>query len=218
MGCPIFNPLMMKRLSLLLIVLLVQTGVIQSQKHDYNWVSGSPANQSAMLKFNEDGIIGIDTILPIIYTSTGIVTISDIEGKMRFYTNGNYIADSTNQLMANSLGLNEGSPCRGGKSEPYTGYCYACYQVIPDRFNDGDFYLIHPLMLQATDPGFVISSSKLYLTKITTNHNNGLGEVVYKNRIIWHEETSPFILSVQHGNGKDWWIILRSVDGKYYHT
>jgi len=209
---------MMKRVSLLLIVLSIWTEVVRAQKYDYNWVSGIPINQSAMLKFNEGGIIGMDTILPGIYTAMGNVTISDNEGKMRFYTNGNYIADSSHQLMTNSLGLNEGSPWRGGKSQPFFSYCILCYQVIPDGYNEGVYYLIHPLMIQASNPGFLISSTKIYMTKINMNRNNGLGEVIYKNQAILTEETSPIFKTVQHGNGKDWWIILRSVDGKYYHT
>ena len=131
---------------MLLVVLSIWTGVVRAQKYDYNWIIWIPVRQSVMLKFNEGGLAGIDTIVPVIYTTTGNVTISDNNGNIQFYTNGNYIADSSHQIMANSLGLNEGSPWRGGNSQPYSYYCVLCYQVIPDGYNDPNLF-IRPLFV-----------------------------------------------------------------------
>lgn len=207
----------MKSLLFVFVSLILWCQVLYGQKYDYNWVTGIPTSTSAMFKFSDDGTIDIDTIVPIIQRGIGSVTISDYEGAMRFYTNGNYIADSSHQLMLNSLSLNDKSPFSGSEVPPYFDYCNYCYQVIPDGYQKGIFYLIHPMLNVASIHGYYLESSYLMISKIDIERNHGHGEVLYKNRILLNEKTSPIFNTIQHANGKDWWVLSRSLDGRYYH-
>ena len=143
------------------------------------------------------------------------IAMSDPEGKLLFYTNGNVIASAkTHKVMPNGKGLNEGSWYSDfpdlTANKPYQYYKYA---VVPDKRQPGVYYQIHSLLGDWTK-----NISPVLITKIDMNLKGGAGDVVYKNKVLYTDSVASPIDVIQHGNGVDWWIVLHNIDGSAYHT
>ena len=141
--------------------------------------------------------------------------MSDPEGKLLFYTNGNVIASAkTHKVMPNGKGLNEGSYLSDFPDLlSNKAYQYYKYAVVPDKRQPGVYYQIHSLLGDWTK-----NISPVLITKIDMNLKGGAGDVVYKNKVLYTDSVASPIDVIQHGNGVDWWIVLHNIDGSAYHT
>ena len=206
--------------STLLILLITTLG--QSQKNDYNWISGPPSislpdmeNQIHFSK-NTDTLRFSSISLPI-GMGDGQISISSLDGILQFYTNGNVIASHDHQVMPNGRGLNPDSPWRDLWNTD-AGYVAYTYMVLPDKRNDGIYYLLHSTVRLPQDRNYGNVSSQLLITKINMNLRDGLGDVEYKNRVLFNESTSIRFGAIQHGNGLDWWILVKDITGSWFHS
>jgi hypothetical protein len=197
-----------------------------AQKHDNNWISGIKGNNTPIkgtqMSFTDNSVTYSQVSLKIEMRDYPI-TISDREGNLLFYTNGNVIASHNHQVMENSKGLNEGAQMDDfHEFIPDTTwnieYIVFSYMVVPDPVDVHIYYLIHLYIIPGPAPGYLYASSKILCTKIDMSQNNGLGKVIYKNKVIYTGMMSPRLHMVKHGNGADWWIVTRSLDGFYYNT
>ena len=149
------------------------------------------------------------------------VAMSDAAGNLQFYTNGNVVVSWDGYIMQGGKGFNEGSadsdfnnPSFGDTmaNSPYVPYTY---QLIPDGYEEGVYYMLHSFVTSADlEPCSIeFASSKMQLSKIDMRLNGGRGKVVYKNRYINEVVMGAAFAIVQHGNGHDWWLVQRSPDG-----
>jgi hypothetical protein len=153
------------------------------------------------------------------------ITISDKEGNLLFYTNGNTIVSHDHKVMENGLRLNEGSFFSNynlnGDSLWNNAYEYLSYIVLPDPDDENIFYLLHT-MIQLTGWTDTIPyehlwySNKLLITKINMVDNGGKGRVVYKNKTLYSTVSANKFNVVRHGNGIDWWVLMRNLDQTEY--
>ena len=209
----------MKKFFLFLIVM--SPFVLFGQKHDAHWIGGNRhfpptiyTSTARDLFFTNDSI-EISVILSQIGMYNASIAMSDPEGKLLFYTNGNVIASAkTHKVMPNGKGLNEGSWYSDfpdlTANKPYQYYKYA---VVPDKRQPGVYYQIHSLLGDWTK-----NISPVLITKIDMNLKGGAGDVVYKNKVLYTDSVASPIDVIQHGNGVDWWIVLHNIDGSAYHT
>ncbi len=150
--------------------------------------------------------------------SSDVAMISDTSGKLLFYTNGIYIADSTHQPMKNGQGLNPGE-----FADIHKDYGYISEQgaiILPKPGSNYLYYLIHtPLVYDTKKPvNYQIYADKLYYSLIDMGKNNGKGEVVEKNKILYDKNELGVgkITACRHANGIDWWIVVADfVNTKY---
>lgn len=194
---------------ILLILSLVCTFHVFSQKHDYWWITGyeggtlSPPNDSfgvTLLNFNneevdEPQIIGNQLItLDIVGANT---SMCDSAGNLLFYTNGIHIYNKNYQIMQNGNSINPGDVMYGAQIPQSV-------LAIQSQKNTHEYYL-----LSVEDgPGFGLGSG-LYCNTIDMNANNGVGKVVVKRKpIIIDSLEWGMFTATKHANGRDWWVIV----------
>lgn len=154
------------------------------------------------------------------------VAISDAEGRLQFMTNGNVVVSWDGYIMEGGKGFNEGSgysdfniPGAGDTTSnvPYIPYTY---QLILDGYEAGVYYMLHSFLGTANiEPCAIgMASTKMQLSKIDMRLNGGKGKVVYKNRYINEVVMGAAFVLVQHGNGRDWWLVQCSPDGLHFRA
>ena len=149
------------------------------------------------------------------------VAMSDAVGNLQFYTNGNVVVSWDGHIMQGGKGFNEGSYYSDFNNLSYGDtmanvmYVPYTYQLIPDGYEEGVYYMLHSFTTSADlEPCSIeFASSKMQLSKIDMRLNGGKGKVVYKNRYINEVLMGAAFAVVQHGNGHDWWLVQRSPDG-----
>jgi hypothetical protein len=158
-----------------------------------NWFFG----QNAGLHFNSDSTV---TSLSgsAMDTPEGCATISDKNGNLLFYTNGETVWNRQHQIMANGSGL------LGYKAGSQT-----CL-IIPHPGNATLYYIFH---LQA-EPNKMVYNLRYSLVDMAAQ--NGLGEVLpnAKNALLAGFPNNQFIdyfsekmTAVRHANNRDVWLI-----------
>ena len=219
----------MKKMINIVVYLLLMSNSLFCQKHDGVWIQGDPfeAGWKTMWYFARNWVFSDTGMViknrPFIHLGRSIQAISSKEGKLQFYTNGNSIFSAADDVtMENCPNLNVGSTLAvTDEAEPYPRpQQYMSYNVVPDPYEDNIYYMLHsfPLLVMISeDPWmYYFTSNKLQLTKIDMNQNNGKGKVVYDSKVISNVPTNAFIQYCQHANGKDWWVILKNVEGTKY--
>jgi hypothetical protein len=172
----------------------------------------------------EDGSISYLTPDTALLTITvGIIAMSDAEGELQFYTNGNVVATWDHSIMQGGKGFNEGSPysdfgVNGADTLYNVPYGAYTYQVIPDAEDGQVYYMIHDLVLYADEGCKQAKVPRLQISKIDMSANGGLGRVVYKNHNFDEAEMGVCFAMVRHGNGRDWWVIRKAMDGLSYRS
>ena len=136
---------MKRNLIYIILLLLCFSDDAFGQKYDYNWVSGriGPVlGLGTIFFFSDTGIVFTPLLLPVEMDRTG-TGISDKDGYLQFYTNGNYIVSAkTNAIMENGGQLNAGSIYRDYQNTK-RAYAQQAYFVLPDYEEDHLYYLIH---------------------------------------------------------------------------
>lgn len=211
---------MLKYLIYTIIYLTVFTQ-LSAQKYDKNWVLGAPYFypdeylKPIELVFNDTGV----QILPFHNTldmRRDAISISNKEGKLLFYTNGNHIESANGKRMENGDGLNVGSPYADNTPDNNDFYFFPAGEIVlPDSKEDNLFYLLH-IFDSGLDTTYPFVSPKLQITKIDMSKNNGAGKVVYKNKTLANVYSSPRINATKHANGADWWVMLRQPNGNSF--
>ena len=196
--------------------------MVYTQKHDYHWLNGPSLSQDKNfvmyeMKFDDDERLEIDSFpfSDYIYMRNGQIAISDFDGNLIFYTNGNYLVNSKHKIIEGGGELNYDSPFRN-TSFIKAEYCVSCYYIIPNSYTHDIFYLVHPLIDVSNEINFNVTSSKLQLTRVDVSLGIDNEIVTFSDSIIYNGWSSGRFSLVKHGNGKDWWIIMRSENGSQY--
>lgn len=153
---------------------------------DINFITGSPMITYKYRAMNLDRTFA---------------NICDKQGNLLFYTNGDYVADSTDAPMQNGLNISP-SAFADSLGLPVPQACLILQQ--PDSSNK--YFLFHNGL---DNPPNNNLSYKLYYSIIDMNLNAGKGAVTQKNTVVITDILNPgHITACRHGNGRDWWIVF----------
>ncbi len=155
-----------------------------------NWYFGG----NAALKFTSTGPVAI--VGSQMNTLEGCATMSDKNGNLLFYTDGQTVWNKNNSIMVNGTGL------KGGSSSAQSSI------VLPAPGFPNKYYIF-----TAAQSGDI---DRLYCyNTIEMNLQGGLGEVVQKN-IVFDSLCSERITAATHSNGTDFWVITNSVNSNTF--
>ena len=178
-------------------------------KNDYIWLFGYP-NESVppipyyggtMLDFHQSPVEVSWFDIPFWFHAH--VVMSDKDGNLLFYTNGCQIRNWAHQLVENGDSLNFGTEyldlC------PNNGYPGSQSEIaIPSPENKSEYFIFH---LKRDDIDNTIDKEFLF-TLVHFDSSDDSGKVLLKNQLLLDDNFTDQVTSVQHGNGRDWWIIL----------
>jgi Secretion system C-terminal sorting domain len=201
------------------------------QQHDRYWLGGRGSvlfdtALTVLMKFDDGGIFyyNVDSDM---FIARGVLAMSNAEGELQFYTNGNVVASWDHSIMEGGKGFNQGATNDDFLYEPpwYMGpdttwninYNPYTYQIIPDAGDEHIYYMIHAFLIEHGECEWG-DVSKMQISKIDMSANEGRGKVVYKNHYFDEESVGVGFAIVRHGNGKDWWVVLRKQDGLAYRS
>ncbi len=188
----------MKRFSIF-ILLLFFTVIVNAQFTDRYWTFGD----SAAIDFrNLNAPIPAQSILRVRGTC---VSICDSVGDLLFYGGSPdldiwhpagppYTYDLGFLINKNHQKMNNGDSLKAA-------LWYQEMIIVPDPGNINRFYLF---------TAGVTSLSGFFYNQIDLTYNGGLGKVIQKNVQLQSLKVSDAIAAVKHGNGRDWWVVMKS--------
>jgi hypothetical protein len=182
-----------KLLFLSISVLLFSTLFSYAQYTNLNWAFGD----SCGIRFNSS--TGVDSFYITAVKSRGTcATISDSVGNLLFYSSSPRVALWTRGAIYNKLHR----IMDGGDSILTSGW-YKEMTIVPYPNHPNQFILFTAGITSSTNPG-------LRFCIIDLNQNGGLGKVIQKNSMIDPVQINDGFIAIQHGNGRDWWLIYRT--------
>lgn len=151
----------------------------------------------------------VATYLPIVndnYLTSfeGLATISDQNGDLLFYCDGNKIFNKNYQPFYSGLGA-LGSSSQGAL-------------IVPDPASNHEYYVftIENFAGYVTSPGYYSGTGFAYV-KVDMNLNDGLGGVS-ANQITLIEHPAEKQCAIRHCNGHDIWVVTRENNGNSYYS
>lgn len=130
-----------------------------------------------------------------LHTYEGCSSMSDINGNLLFYTDGDTVWNKNHLPMPNGTGLmgcgNYGSSANAG--------------LIVPKPNNTDIFYIFTTDCQENFTNFQQNKGFRY-TVIDMNLNGGLGDVISKNNLLFTPSVEG-IAATKHCNGTDIWIV-----------
>lgn len=174
----------MKTLShfLLLLLLLPACALAQDYKRTLNWYFGD----SAGISFATNPPTALSN--GAMFSYEGCASISDTNGNILFYTNGEKIWNKNHQIME------LGDIIFGNNSSTQAAI------IIPQPGNDSIYYLF-------TTPAIGNTSSGLRMTIVNIRANGGLGKVILRNTKL-QSSMCEKLTATLHENGRDIWIVV----------
>ncbi len=202
----------------ILLFLLLIPCAVYSQGISNLWLSGYSS-----IIYNRFGGTNIDFRAGFPDTSTvdremsfsaSNANISDSLGRLLFYTNGIYIANSLNDTMVNGSNLNPNtytSQARYGLNVKQGNL------ILPMPGSPNIYYLFHESLFRDQSVGDY-RVSELYYSIVDMPLDSGRGAVTQKNVILLSDTlTIGSITACKHANGRDWWIVFHKSKGRRYY-
>ena len=192
----------------------------QFPKYDYIWMFGGDAPFTdtlfggTMINFARNDLQIDRKRIRFNYNITN-GAMSDSDGSFLYHTNGVEIHNAKFQMMKNGDNLNPDPYRQQVESSGYNLYQGVLPLVVEDTY-----YLIHAERIWGSpnNPYLGTHVPHLMYSTIDMNGDNGLGEVIIKNEIIF-SDTLDYgkIVATQHANGRDWWIIVAEFNLDQYY-
>ena len=135
----------------------------------------------------------------VMNTNEGCASICDNQGRLLFYSNGVTVYNWHHQVMLNGDGL------LGNISS-----VQSCI-IVPVPGNDSIFYIF---TADAVENSFVNGYS---YSVVNINHDNGDGEIIIKNRVLWGSGTERLV-AARHANGSDIWVITNDNNSNIFRA
>jgi Secretion system C-terminal sorting domain len=172
--------------------LLLLPGMVQGQFNNNFWLFGDSA-----------GINWTNPANPVLFKSMirgrgSCVSLSDSTG-IRIYSHSNY----TTSLFNQSKTYNRYNDPINGSDSLYVEAWYHEMLLIPCPDSDSLVYLFTV---------GVNTFDGLYYTLVNYKANNDSGIVLQKNVTLQQVPAFDGLTAVQHGNGRDWWILYKTWD------
>jgi gliding motility-associated-like protein len=156
-----------------------------SQRETDHWYFGGKAG----LHFNKGNVDVLeDSQMTVL---NGSSSISDTQGNLLFYTDGQTIWNKNHEIMTNGEGLN-------GELDNTQATI-----IVPKPNSTNTFYVFNTRKTELSTP---LVYPMIYHSEIEFSTRNPLGWVKYKNMPLTHSTTNK-ITAVHHSNGKDIWVI-----------
>jgi hypothetical protein len=192
-------------------LVLVQNLLIAQKSHDNYWIL-----KKQFINFSDS--TKVELIKHKDHFGISCTSISDKNGKLKYYSNGCAIWGANGQKLPNGDTISPG--------EIYESYCsnagyYPCREgimMIPKPGDTAQYYVIHTAMeaiiAKVTYPGW-----NLYYSVIDSRLNNGIGAVTLKSQLIVQDTISAMgVKACRHANGKDWWIVVQEFFNPNFHV
>lgn len=188
----------MRRLLLLMLFFSLVYSVFP-QGYNHAWLLGYDNWDKGRLTFTNNNFqYNIEQRLMEFDNTQG--NISDANGNFLMSSNGIWLANKNNLMMLNGGGLNPNS------------FTNAWQDGLP--MPNGNLILSWPddttkyvLFHQTGNYNLNLASSELYYSIIDVTGDNGNGEVVSKNNIVFQDTLGWGLGACKHANGIDWWIV-----------
>ncbi len=146
---------------------------------------------------------------------SNLASICDKKGHLLFYTNGIYVADSTNQPMlgGEQLLTDEFTLEHKKYGNPFPQNAL----ILPCPDSDSLYYLLYKSIEYTPDYTDIVSKN-LYYAIIDMSQNKGKGKVIIKNEILLGNVLQKIgnLTATRHANGRDWWMMINKVPGSEY--
>ena len=181
------------KISITLIILftIAKSGIAQNPdiKRTYHWHFGIGAG----LDFSSGTPVSTTTNPMTVDTLNGewmegTASVSDTCGNLLFYTDGNTVWNSNNQIMQNGTGL------LGNRSSTQSAL------IVPQPGNDSIYYIF------TTDDDGNVGANGLRYSIVNINLNAGLGAIIQKN-VLLYAPAGEKLTATYHANGSDMWIL-----------
>jgi PKD repeat protein len=164
------------------------------QREAANWYFGN----KAAITFNTHPVSVLNDNKYI--SPVGSVTMSDFDGNLLFYSNGQTVWNKNHQVMKNGAGLKTHFASNFNVlSIPYPGNKYK-------------FYIFTLKAVSSTN-----ITSELYYSVIDISNENGNGEVIVKN-VLLIDSLDGTMAAVRHSNSKSIWLILHDATKTVYYS
>lgn len=180
----------MSRCLFILLLILANTNLL-AQKEANNWFFGEKAG----LDFSSGSPVAISS--GQLSTVEGCATVSDKNGVLLFYTNGENVWNSKHQVMPNGTGL------QGGYSSTQSAI------VVPFPGNDSLYYIF--TTAQEKNP------YGLRYSIVNMKKDNGLGDVVAKNVLLLNNVYEK-VSAVKKVNCPEYWVVTKKWDSDEYYS
>ena len=178
-------------------VLLFSTLFSSAQYSNLNWAFGD----SCGMRFNP--ATGVDSFYITSVKSRGTcATISDSLGNLLFYAASPNVALWQSGFPMGTIFNKNHVKMQNGDSILTSGW-YKEMTIVPYPNHLNQFILFTAGITSSTNPG-------LRFCIIDLNQNGGLGKVIQKNSMIDPVQINDGFIAIQHGNGRDWWLIYRT--------
>lgn len=163
-----------------------------------NWVL-----DEKLFHMNENGNNTISN-LPVnidIYGLECASTISDVDGNLLFYTNGEKVWDRNHQQMPNGFGLlAQASSTQATLIVPHPG--------SPDKY-----------FIFTNDAVETYFSIGIHYSIVDLSLNGGMGDVLPDYKNVWLADgMSEKLTATWHTNGSDIWLLVSNIQGNIYHA
>ncbi|MBS1683243.1 MAG: hypothetical protein JSS76_00705 [Bacteroidetes bacterium] len=200
-----------------------------SQKEDYVWLSGyhSGALYDSTIHhyFAIDKIdfnsspprVSLDTDITINFDAS-VVSFSDSNGNLLFYSNGIEIRNKWDEVIQNSRPMNDGWVDNVYNPSILSyGYPHAeAIMALPVPGSRSDFIFFQ--CFGDSTPGITsINCPKLLTTYLSMADSNGHGKVHYRDSLLLADIITPNITACKHANGNDWWILVSKQNSNCYY-
>ncbi len=179
-----------------------QTLLCPSGKEGNYWFFGD----SVGLNFNTHPPTVLTGIPMSTYEASAIV--SDADGNLLFYSNGEYVWDKNHQLMPAVNPAMGGNKLKGSESATHI-------LAIPLPSNTNVYYLFYPETFDLVINTPADTLRKMYYSVIDMTLNGGLGDISDKDHLLF-EKTTEKVAATRHCNGEDWWVVTAESGSNRY--
>lgn len=176
------------RVSFLLCAIIISSISSWSQNETNNWYFGERAGLLFDLQNDPDILFNGKMI-----AENACATISDKDGNLLFYTNGTNVWDSNHNIMINGVLVEPLGMVDPVNLEPNI---LLNVMIIPIKDSENLHYIFT-----------ITSADGLRYSLVDMDRNNGLGEVVFKNRVLLPGEGVGKLTAVHHADGKSIWLL-----------
>ncbi|HBX51159.1 MAG TPA: hypothetical protein DEH02_08850 [Bacteroidales bacterium] len=182
----------MKTLNLfILLILLAFANIASAQKQVNTWYFGANAG----LDFNNGAPVALTN--GQINTSDCSSAISDEDGNLLFYTDGQKVWNRNHQIMPNGIGL-------------MGHFTAGTTALIVKQPGNNSLYYIFTVSEFASSNGFRYSVVDMTL-------QNGYGDITIKNILLISPATEK-IAAVKHNNNADIWVMAHAYNSNAFHA
>lgn len=178
---------------IIVVSFLFFTSFAFSQQEASNWYFGSGAG----IKFLPDG-----SVVPLpnstMTAQHGCATISDANGDVLFYSNGENIWNKNHQIMSNGSGL--------------FGSIYSTQSVfILKKPGSPNLFYFFTLDIVSGNRG-------LRYTEVNMNLDGGLGNVTAVKNVLLYAPSCEKMAVVKHANGMDYWVVTHGWNNNTFYS